>query len=43
VSKGAIMSPAELFAITGAISLLLTIGAVLLAQRDDDGDPREWV
>jgi hypothetical protein len=35
------MPPAEMFVITAAISLLLTIGAVLLAERDDDCDPRQ--
>jgi hypothetical protein len=34
------MSPADLFAITGVISLLLATTAVIMTKRDDDNDPR---
>jgi hypothetical protein len=34
------MSLSDLFAITGLISLLLAMSAVILARRDDDNDPR---
>ena len=33
------MSPADLFAVTALISMLLTAAAVMLADRDDDRGP----